>query len=77
MIHKFIATTFLSVICLASLAARGLAAEEPNAADLAAFVNDDTFFAVQIDVATLPKAKGDDGLLVLRAAVASRKPARC
>lgn len=61
--YKFIAILLLTVASLASLAARGFAAEEPKSADLAAFVNDDTFLAAQIDVVTLPKAKGDDGLL--------------
>jgi uncharacterized protein DUF1559 len=63
MTYKFVAKTVLAVIGSASLAAHGFAAEAPKTSDLAAFVNDDTFVAAQIDIATLPKAKGDDGLL--------------
>ncbi len=60
MTYKFIATAVYSAIVFASFAARGLAADESA---VAAFVNDDTFFAAQIDISTLPNAKGDDGML--------------
>jgi hypothetical protein len=61
--YKLITTAICSAVMLTSLAACGLAAESSRASDIAAFVNDDTFFAAQIDISTLPNAKGDDGMM--------------